>query len=302
MKLRTGILALSMTMGAAWAQNPDVIQNTQNTLQNVQKKQTIDQNAALAASGQGQSSAPASSPAAVTTPAKWAGSQSSASSSTPAKGNAPAAKQGNAAAAPVAAGKVPKTAAAPQSKPVPAPSTKAPVSAPATQPKAAVIPTTPKAKTPVTGQESAPAKVEAKPVVAASKPAQEKPTVAVEDKKNPVEPKKEPKEYSAAGRRDPFVSPVVNRMVTGSGCSSGKRCLAIDQIILTGIVKADSGMIAVVVNAMNKAYFLRENDPVFNGYVVRITGDSIIFSETLQDKLGKPFTREVTKKINTPAV
>jgi len=124
----------------------------------------------------------------------------------------------------------------------------------------------------------------------------------VEDKKTPVEPKKEPKEYSAAGRRDPFVSPVVSRVATGSGCSSGKRCLAIDQIILTGIVKSESGMIAVVVNAMNKAYFLRENDPVFNGYVVRITGDSIIFSETLQDKLGKPFTREVTKKINTPAV
>ena len=53
---------------------------------------------------------------------------------------------------------------------------------------------------------------------------------------------------------------------------------------------------------MNKAYFLRENDPVFNGYVVRITGDSIIFKETVQDRLGKPLTREVTKKITTSAV
>jgi hypothetical protein len=53
---------------------------------------------------------------------------------------------------------------------------------------------------------------------------------------------------------------------------------------------------------MNKAYFLRENDPVFNGYVVKITGDSIVFKETLQDKLGKSFTREVIKKISTPAV
>jgi Tfp pilus assembly protein PilP len=88
----------------------------------------------------------------------------------------------------------------------------------------------------------------------------------------------------------------------GSGCSTGKRCLAVDQIALTGIVKSEAGMIAVVVNAMNKAYFLRENDPVFNGFVVKITGDSIIFKETLQDKLGKSFTREVTKKISTPAV
>jgi hypothetical protein len=136
--------------------------------------------------------------------------------------------------------------------------------------------------------------------VAVSQP---KPAVAVEDKKNPVDPKDAHKTISmAGGRRDPFLSPVVNRGMGGSGCSTGKRCLAVDQIALTGIVKSDAGMIAVVVNAMNKAYFLRENDPVFNGYVVKITGDSIVFKETMQDKLGKSFTREVTKKISTPAV
>ena len=90
--------------------------------------------------------------------------------------------------------------------------------------------------------------------------------------------------------------------MVGSGCSTGKRCLAIGEINLKGVVKADTGMIAVVVNTMNKAYFLRENDPVFNGYVVKITGDSIVFKEQMQDKLGKPLTREVTKKITTPAV
>ena len=139
--------------------------------------------------------------------------------------------------------------------------------------------------------------------VAVDQPKEPKPAVAVEDKKNPVDPKKDEHKISmAGGRRDPFVSPVVNHSMGGSGCSTGKRCLAVDQIALTGIVKSDAGMIAVVVNAMNKAYFLRENDPVFNGYVVKITGDSIIFKETMQDKLGKSFTREVTKKISTPAV
>jgi hypothetical protein len=133
---------------------------------------------------------------------------------------------------------------------------------------------------------------------------QPKPAVAVEDKKTPVDSNKDGHKTisMAGGRRDPFLSPVVNRGMGGSGCSTGKRCLAVDQIALTGIVKSDVGMIAVVVNAMNKAYFLRENDPVFNGYVVKITGDSIVFKETLQDKLGKAFTREVTKKISTPAV
>jgi Tfp pilus assembly protein PilP len=127
--------------------------------------------------------------------------------------------------------------------------------------------------------------------------------IAVENQKKPAEAKAEvPKHINLAGRRDPFVSPVVNRSMLGSGCSTGKRCLTIDQVNLKGVVKADTGMIAVVVNTVNKAYFLRENDPVFNGYVVKITGDSIIFKETVQDRLGKSFTREVTKKITTSAV
>jgi hypothetical protein len=71
---------------------------------------------------------------------------------------------------------------------------------------------------------------------------------------------------------------------------------------LRGVVHSENGFIAVVSNGLNKAYFLRENDPVFNGYVVKITGDSIVFQETLQDRLGKTFTREVVKKITTPAV
>jgi hypothetical protein len=107
--------------------------------------------------------------------------------------------------------------------------------------------------------------------------------------------------YAANGRRDPFISPVVSH-AGGSGCSTGKKCLEIGEINLRGVVHAESGFIAVVSNGLNKAYFLRENDPVFNGYVVKITGDSIVFQETLQDRLGKTFTREVVKKITTPAV
>ena len=137
-------------------------------------------------------------------------------------------------------------------------------------------------------------------VVAVTKSRQPKQHVAVESK-SAAQPEK-PRTINLTDRRDPFVSPVVNRAMIGSGCSTGKRCLAIDQIALKGVVRSDAGMIAVVVNALDKAYFLRENDPVFNGYVVKITGDSIIFKETVQDKLGKPFTREVTKKITTPAV
>jgi len=118
---------------------------------------------------------------------------------------------------------------------------------------------------------------------------------------NADDPSASDKKYNPNGKRDPFLSPVVTH-VGGSGCSTGKKCLEIGQINLRGIVHAESGFIAVVSNGLNKAYFLRENDPVFNGYVVKITGDSIVFQETLQDHLGKTFTREVVKKITTPAV
>ncbi len=85
------------------------------------------------------------------------------------------------------------------------------------------------------------------------------------------EPKpEEKKKWAMSGKRDPFFSPVVQQ--NGSGCSTGKKCLDIGAINLRGVVKSDSGFIAVVTNSLNKAYFLRENDPVFNGYVVKITG------------------------------
>jgi len=145
----------------------------------------------------------------------------------------------------------------------------------------------------------------AQPGAAVSKarpPASRQPTTATS---GAVEPAKsvdqQSGKWSMTGRRDPFVSPVVSQ-TSGSGCSTGKKCLEIGLINLRGVVRSENGFIAVVTNSLNKAYFLRENDPVFDGYVVKITGDSIVFQETLQDRLGKTFTREVVKKITTPAV
>jgi len=152
--------------------------------------------------------------------------------------------------------------------------------------------------------------IAAKPVVAPVTPAATAPVapagsaVAADASKigdNAKQPKADDKKWAMNGKRDPFFSPVVQQQ-GGSGCATGKKCLEIGNINLRGVVKSDAGFIAVVTNNLNKAYFLRENDPVFNGYVVRITGDSVVFQETVQDKLGKPFTREVVKRIFTPAV
>jgi Tfp pilus assembly protein PilP len=139
-------------------------------------------------------------------------------------------------------------------------------------------------------------------IAANEKPAGASKTVeAPKTAEAPKLPKPEEKKWAMNGKRDPFFSPVVQQP-TGSNCSTGKKCLDIGQINLRGVVKSESGFIAVVTNSLNKAYFLHENDPVFNGYVMKITGDSVVFQETVPDKLGKPLTREVTKRIFTPAV
>jgi hypothetical protein len=187
--------------------------------------------------------------------------------------NAPAAKPAAPAAVPSKTTAAAKPAPAPPKAAVAKPLPIVPAAAPAPKPQA-----------PANG-ETAAAKPEVPSVGSDSSAASD-----AEDKK-----------YAMTGKRDPFLSPVVSRQ-SGSGCSTGKKCLDIEAIALHGVVRSDNGMIAVVTNGLNKAYFLRENDPVFNGYVVKITGDSVVFKETFQDKLGKPFTRDVVKKITTPAV
>ncbi len=112
-----------------------------------------------------------------------------------------------------------------------------------------------------------------------------------------------PASKSPAGKRDPFVSlAVVRAQQVGASCGTGKRCLVIDQIELKGVVKTVNGMIAMVENTAKKAYFLRVNDPVFNGYVVKITGDSVVFKESATDNQGRTVTRDVVKRVSAPVV
>lgn len=103
------------------------------------------------------------------------------------------------------------------------------------------------------------------------------------------------------GRRDPFQT-VIRAEPVGVQCATGKRCLIVDKMDLKGIVRYQNGMIAIVENQQRRTYFLHENDPVFNGHVVKINPDSIIFRETVTDRVGRQSTREIVKRISRPAV
>jgi hypothetical protein len=136
-----------------------------------------------------------------------------------------------------------------------------------------------------------------------AKPATVKPAVAITTKPATPEPKQEvaPEPSKVVNAHDPFLSPV--QVEAGeSGCATGgKRCLIIDRIKLQGVVRAESGFIAVVVNSANRTFFLRENDPLWNGYVLRITSNAVTFREIGKDRLGRSTSREVTMTLRPAA-
>ncbi len=266
--LTTTILVSVLAAGLASAQSPSVIQTTRDKMNTVNVKATAASNEALGIRQPG--------PAAAS--AKPAAAKSSRVAVTPEKASAASANHAG------AAKRVPAVAAKQSAQPKP--TVVASKASKGNAPKGNAS----KGK----GPKGNPAAV----AVAASKGASGSGQSAAAASEEQVTPTSK---NSANGRRDPFISPVVSR-AGGSGCSTGKKCLEIGAINLRGVVHGESGFIAVVSNSLNKAYFLRENDPVFNGYVVKITGDSIVFQETVQDRLGKTFTREVVKKITTPAV
>jgi hypothetical protein len=116
----------------------------------------------------------------------------------------------------------------------------------------------------------------------------------------------------SAGKRDPFKLPDaagggksgaegILESAPGGVLPPGIRGLLISQLKLEGVVREQSAnkMIAVVTNDRKLAYFLHENDSVYNGVVSKITPDSIYFKENVLDANGRVTTREVQKRLGS---
>jgi hypothetical protein len=81
----------------------------------------------------------------------------------------------------------------------------------------------------------------------------------------------------------------------------GIRGLVISELRVEGIVLLESAnyMIAVVTNNSKRAYFLRVNDPVYNGVVSKITPEAVYFKEHTLDSSGRVATHEVAIKLGS---
>ncbi len=108
--------------------------------------------------------------------------------------------------------------------------------------------------------------------------------------------------YDPGDRRDPFKSLLKATDVPNfrGPRPDGIPGLLIDEVILTGIFRTDSGYVAQVQSAENeKSYLLKEGDQLYDGDVVRITGTEVVFKQIVQDPTAlKPF-REVVKTLSS---
>jgi Tfp pilus assembly protein PilP len=225
----------------------------------------------------------------------------------PAKGQAPAPAKADAKAqagapakaqatppAKTPAGMAAKTqTAAPPAKAQAAPRAKAATSTSA-NPKPAAAPAKAAAGTPAKRIAGAPAKAAAKP---AEGPKETAKTASATPPKPPAE--KAPEEKPVV-RRDPFDT-LLTKARAGNAppenLPPGKAGLIVDTLRIDGIVHSPNGMIAIVSNAQQRVYFLREGDKLYDGSVDKIALDAISFHETGKDAFGKPLERLVTKRL-----
>jgi len=107
--------------------------------------------------------------------------------------------------------------------------------------------------------------------------------------------------YEAKGRRDPFRSLDVSSTIQASTAPTvrppGLKGQLVSEINLAGIVKSKNRYMAMATGYRGKTYFLQPNDDLYDGKVIEIKSDAVIFSQTLTDSQGKKVSQRVVKRL-----
>jgi hypothetical protein len=115
--------------------------------------------------------------------------------------------------------------------------------------------------------------------------------------------------FKSSNRRDPFLDPLLTKKGAKPDDEEEARGLPppgiagtfIAQAALQGIVARDNnGRVAIVRGADSRAYFLKEGDRLFDGYVKLIESDFITLVRETKMRSGKILTQDVTKRLRTP--
>ena len=105
--------------------------------------------------------------------------------------------------------------------------------------------------------------------------------------------------YDAQGRRDPFQSLIgpAPRLQAGQR-PVGPQGFLIDEIKIQGVVKTrQQGLVAMINGPDNKSYLVKIGDKVLDGEIIRITPNSIVFRQEVNDPTRIERFREVVKEI-----
>ncbi len=107
--------------------------------------------------------------------------------------------------------------------------------------------------------------------------------------------------YEVRGRRDPFrpldVASTFQATQAPIVRPPGLKGQMISEIKLVGIVQSSNGMLAMAQGYKNRSFFLHPSDLLYDGKIVEIRKDAVIFSQTLKDNEGKTLTQQVVKKL-----
>jgi Tfp pilus assembly protein PilP len=109
--------------------------------------------------------------------------------------------------------------------------------------------------------------------------------------------------YDPQGRRDPFQSLIgpAPKLQPGQR-PAGPPGFLIDEIKLQGVVKTrQQGLVAMVNGPDNKGYLVKVGDKVLDGEVIRITPNSIVFRQEVNDPTRIERFREVVKELSSDA-
>jgi len=183
------------------------------------------------------------------------------------------------------------SASTPQNKPAPATAKQPPAAAKPGAPATTAKASTAKPAAPQTKGKSSPKPAATKKTA----PKTSKPVTSAS-----AGPAPEPK----VAKRDPFESMVGREQAASAKIGNlppGKAGLQVSSLRLDGIVRAPTGMIAVVSNPQSRTYFLRDGDQLYDGRVEKIAMDGVSFHEIGKDAFGKPVERQVNKRIYASA-
>jgi len=109
--------------------------------------------------------------------------------------------------------------------------------------------------------------------------------------------------YDPQGRRDPFQSLIgpAPKLQPGQR-PPGPPGFLIDEIKIQGVVKTrQQGLVAMVNGPDNKGYLMKIGDKVLDGEVIRITPNSIVFRQEVNDPTRIERFREVVKELSSEA-